>query len=375
MLPHTEHGIMKLRKITQLLTEIAPLSLQESYDNAGLIVGKNNWDISGILVCLDATEEVIDEAIEANCNLIVAHHPIVFKGLKQFNGKNYVERAIIKAIKNDIAIYAIHTNLDNVLHMGVNDKIAQRLNLKNVQILKKRSSDLLKLSTFVPKAELKQVREAVFDAGAGNIGNYDKCSFTSAGTGTFRAGNDANPHVGEKGTMHMEAESKLEVVLPKHKQISVVNALIKAHPYEEVAYDLYELHNLSDITGAGIVGEFDEAMSIDEFLAHVKSSMDASVVKYTGTQRAKIKRVAVCGGSGSFLINAARSSGADAYITSDIKYHEFFDGENDLMICDIGHYESEQFTIELLGDFLSEKIPNFAVIFTKTVTNPVKYFY
>lgn len=366
---------MKLRKITQLLTDLAPLSLQEGYDNAGLIVGKNNWDINGILVCLDATEEVIDEAIEAGCNLIVAHHPIVFKGLKQFNGKNYVERAIIKAIKNDIAIYAIHTNLDNILDNGVNQKIAQRLGLENLEILQKRPSDLLKLVTYVPKADLKDVQDAVFSSGAGSIGNYDKCSFVTTGTGSFRGGEDSNPHVGAKGKIHYENESRLEVVLPKHKQVSVINAMIKAHPYEEVAYDLYDLQNLSDLTGAGIIGEFKAGLSQQDFLSHLKSSMDASVVKYTHSDRDEIKRVAICGGSGSFLIPRAMSSGADAYVTSDIKYHEFFDGENELMICDIGHYESEQFTIELLGDFLSEKIPNFAVIFTKTVTNPVKYYY
>ncbi|MBO6515186.1 MAG: Nif3-like dinuclear metal center hexameric protein [Bacteroidia bacterium] len=366
---------MKLRKITQLLTEIAPLSLQESYDNAGLIVGKNNWEISGILVCLDATEEVLDEAMENNCNLVIAHHPIVFKGLKQFNGKNYVERVVIKAIKNDIAIYAIHTNLDNVLHNGVNQKIAEKLGLSGLEILQRRPSDLLKLVTYVPKDNLKEVREALFDAGGGHIGNYDKCSFSSMGTGTFRAGENADPHVGKKGNMHQESESRLELVLPRHKQVSVVNALLKAHPYEEVAYDLLELQNKSTLTGAGVVGELPEALKKDDFLAHLKTSMQAHVVKYTHSERDVIKRVAVCGGSGSFLIHAARSSGADAYVTSDIKYHEFFDGENDLMICDIGHYESEQFTIELLGDFLSEKIPNFAVIFTKTVTNPVRYFY
>lgn len=366
---------MKLRKITQLLTDIAPLSLQESYDNAGLIVGKNNWDITGILVCLDATEEVIDEAINKGCNMVVAHHPIVFRGLKQFNGKNYVERVVMKAIKHDVAIYAIHTNLDNVLENGVNQKIANKLGLADVEILQKRSGDLLKLVVYVPKDELVNVREALFDAGAGHISNYDKCSFSSNGTGTFRAGEDTNPYVGRKGELHQEPEARLEVVLPKHRQVSVVNAMFKAHPYEEVAYDLLELQNHSDITGAGVIGTLPNALSVQDFLAHVKDSMSASVIKYTGTENDTIKRVAVCGGSGSFLINRAKSSGADAYITSDIKYHEFFDGENELMICDIGHYESEQFTIELLGNFLSEKIPNFAVIFTETDTNPVNYFY
>ncbi len=366
---------MKLHQITSILSELAPPSIQESYDNAGLITGNNEMDVTGILVSLDATEAIIDEAIARKCNMVVAHHPIVFKGLKQINGKNYVERTIIKAIKNDIAIYAIHTNLDNVLENGVNQKIAQKLGLTNTQILAKKSETVLKLAVYVPREHMESVRDAIFNAGGGHIGDCDQCGFVSEGTGSFRGGENANPFVGNKGELHLEPETKIEVVVPAHLQDKVVNAMLKAHPYEEVAFDLHLLQNKSLHVGAGLIGSLSKPLTPDAFLKMVKLNMQTAVIRYTNTNRNTISRVAVCGGSGSFLIKNAKAAGADAYITGDIKYHEFFDGENELMICDIGHFESEQFTIELLRDFLSEKIPNFAVLFTETDTNPVNYFY
>ena len=366
---------MKLHQITSILSELAPPSLQESYDNAGLITGNNNMSITSILVSLDATEAVIDEAIARQCNLVVAHHPIVFKGLKQLNGKNYVERTIIKAIKNDIAIYAIHTNLDNVLEHGVNQKIGQKLGLKDTQILAKKSDTTVKLAVYVPRDHMETVRNAIFEAGGGHIGNYDQCGFVSDGIGSFRGGENANPFVGTKGEMHLEPEAKIEVVIPRHIQDKVVKAMLEAHPYEEVAFDLHLLQNKSLHVGAGLIGTLTEPLSPENFLKMVKTKMETAVIRHTTTDKTEIKRVAVCGGSGSFLIGNAKAASADVYITGDIKYHEFFDGENELMICDIGHFESEQFTIELLRDFLSEKLPNFAVLFTETDTNPVNYFY
>ncbi len=366
---------MKLRSILNDLSELAHPSLQESYDNSGLLVGNPEMEINGILVSLDSTEAIVDEAIERNCNLIVAHHPIVFKGLKRFNGSNYVERTIIKAIKNDIAIYAIHTNLDNVLQNGVNQKIAEKLHLNNVQILSKKKEVLTKLVVFVPTSHAENVREALFNSGAGKISDYDKCSFNSEGIGTFRAGQESKPYVGEIGESHHEKEVKIEVVLTNYLQQKAIKAMTEAHPYEEVAYDLYPLLNEAPEIGAGIIGELNNALSPSDFLQHVKTNMNATVVRFTQSNHSSIKKVAVCGGSGSFLIKQAMHSGADAYVTGDVKYHEFFDSEDRMMICDIGHYESEQFTIELLVDFLSKKMPNFAVLFTKTVTNPVNYFY
>lgn len=366
---------MKIADIAAILEELAPPSLQESYDNSGLLVGNPTAEVSKALISLDVTEEVIDEAIHEKANLVIAHHPIVFKGLKRLNGANYVERTVIKAIQNNIAIYAIHTNLDNVLAGGVNGKIADRLQLINRTILQPKSSNLFKLVTFVPVAATEVVLNALFDAGAGKIGAYDRCSFRNEGMGTFRGDDTTQPHVGVPGENHAEPEHRIEVILPNWKKRSVLSALMQAHPYEEVAYDVYPLENHHPGVGSGLVGELDKLMSKDDFLHHVKTQMKASVIRFTESSENYIKRVAVCGGSGSFLIGAAKAAGADAYITGDVKYHEFFDAENQLMICDIGHYESEQFTIELLGEFLSEKIPTFAVIFTKTDTNPIKYFH
>mgnify|MGYP001430472753 CR=1 FL=1 len=366
---------MKLQHIINLLSELAPPSLQESYDNSGLIVGDANMSVTGILVSLDATEEVVDEAIAKNCNVVVAHHPIVFKGLKKINGKNYVERTVIKAIKNDVAIYAIHTNLDNVLEGGVNQKIGSKLGLKDVQVLSKKSGTVVKLAVYVPSTHIAEVQNALFDAGAGHIGDYDECSFVSNGTGSFKAGERAKPFVGETGERHLEPEAKLEVVVPKHLQNKVVNAMLKVHPYEEVAFDLHPLENKSLHVGAGLIGRLEKELPPDAFLSMLRKQLNTPVVRYTKSNKKSISTVALCGGSGSFLIHAAKGAGADAYVTGDVKYHEFFDGEKDMMICDVGHFESEQFTIELLRDFLSEKIPNFAILFTETDTNPVNYFY
>jgi len=366
---------MKIRDISSVLESLAPLSLQEDYDNSGLIVGDPLAEISKTLICLDVTEEVVEEAIENNCELIIAHHPIVFRGLKKLNGKNYVERVVIKAIQNNIAIYAIHTNLDNVLKGGVNSKIANKLGLTNTSVLRKRESDLCKLVTFSPKSHTSQIRKALHDAGAGAIGKYDNCSFVSEGMGSFRGGEDANSFVGTNGEIHRENEDRIEVILPKWTLPTAISKLKNEHPYEEVAYDVYPLLNTSQETGAGLLGMLTRPMTQNEFLQHLKESMKTSVIKYTSLSSNSIQKVAVCGGSGSFLIGDAKRIGADAYVTGDIKYHEFFDGENELMICDIGHYESEQFTIELLGDFLLEKIPNFALVLTRAVTNPINYFH
>ncbi|MBI1306767.1 MAG: Nif3-like dinuclear metal center hexameric protein [Bacteroidetes bacterium] len=365
---------MKISEIIKVLEEVAPPDLQESYDNAGLIVGHPSTEVERALISLDATEEIVDEAIRENCGLIIAHHPIVFRGLKKLNGNNYVERTVIKAIQNNIAIYAIHTNLDNVLHQGVNSRIADKLGLNNRRILRPRNGEICKLVTFVPVEYLEIVKSALFEAGAGSIGAYDHCSFSSTGHGTFRAGEGTNPFVGDKGVDHTEEEARLEMILPVRAKSRVVRALLNAHPYEEVAYDLYALINESRDTGSGLIGELSEEMDRMDFLHHVKTNMQTELVKYTSGKE-KIKKVAVCGGAGSFLISDALRAGADAFITGDIKYHEFFDGEQSLVVCDIGHFESEQFTINLLGDILSQKIPNFAVIFTKAVTNPVKYFH
>jgi dinuclear metal center YbgI/SA1388 family protein len=364
---------MKIQDITSLLEKIAPVFLQEDYDNAGLLTGAMDWECSGILICLDATEQVVKEAIEKKCNLVIAHHPIVFKGLKKINGKNYVEQTIITAIKNDVAIYAIHTNLDNVI-AGVSGKMANLLGLVNQQILAPKTDILQKLSVFVPVADKEKLMNALFDAGAGNIGKYSECSFSTEGTGSFKAGAGADPYVGSIHERHYEQEIKLEVILPVWLQGRVVRAMKAAHPYEEVAFDIYDLANQFQQTGSGIVGELPEAVEETAILAQLKNIFNIPVIKHTVLLGKPIRKVALCGGAGSFLTSAAIASGADIYITGDIKYHEFFDAGGKLVLADIGHYESEQFTIDLLFDILKENFPNFAVLKTGVNTNPVRYF-
>ena len=363
---------MTIQDVTNYLESIAPLQFQESYDNAGLIVGNYKNDVSGVLVCLDSTEKIVDEAIERKCNLIVAHHPIVFSGLKKITGKNYVEKTVIKAIKNDIAIYAIHTNLDNMLN-GVNEIIGRKLGLINTQILSPSSNNLRKLITYVPVDYVEKVRESLFDSGAGKIGNYDECSFSSMGEGTFRAGDDTNAFIGEKGKRHLETEQKLEVIYAVDKQRAILSSLSNSHPYEVVAYDILELQNSNSGIGAGLIGELENGIDEITFLKSLKVTMKTDCVRYTDLPGRQIKKVAVCGGSGSFLLKDAIHQKADVFITGDFKYHEFFDAENRIVIADIGHFESEQYTIELLVDKLKEKFTTFAVCFTEVNTNPVNY--
>jgi dinuclear metal center YbgI/SA1388 family protein len=364
---------MKIQEITSFLESVAPPLLQESYDNAGLLTGSSQWECTGVICSLDATEEVIREAIAKNCNLVVAHHPIIFGGLKKITGRNYVERTIITAIKNDIAIYAIHTNLDNVLH-GVNAAIADKIGLVNREILQPKSDTLKKLYTFVPLEHADKVRSAIFAAGAGHISNYSECSFNTRGQGTFKAGKGSNPFTGKIGEQHTEEEIKMEMIFPAWLQNQVVAALKAAHPYEEVAYDLVALDNQNQATGSGLLGELAEPMAETAVLALLKEKFGLSVIRHTPLLGKKVKKIALCGGAGSFLSGAALVAGADMFITGDVKYHEFFDANGRMVIADIGHFESEQFTIDLLFDLLSQKFLTFAVQKTGVKTNPVHYF-
>lgn len=361
-----------LSALIQHLESFAPPALQESYDNSGLITGSPEWEVNGVLVTLDCTEEVVQEAISKGCNVVVAHHPIVFSGLKRLNGKNYIERTVIKAIQNNIAIYAIHTNLDNV-RAGVNKKIADRLGLRSTKVLAPKRGILRKLVTFAPMDNAEPVRMALFAAGAGSIGHYDQCSFNLNGTGTFRPGLEANPVLGQRGSMHAEQEVRIEVVYEFWKEAAILKALRAAHPYDEIAYDLYPLENTLQDAGAGMIGELENPMDEAGFLHFLKEAMKTGMVRHTRYLGKKVKKIAVCGGSGSFLLNDAKRAGADVLVTADFKYHQFFDAENQLIIADIGHFESEQFTGELLSDLISEKFPTFAVRLTEVNTNPVHY--
>lgn len=364
---------MKIREIIDTLEKLASPSLQEDYDNAGLLIGDKNNDCNGALISLDVTEKVVEEAIARKCNLIISHHPLIFRGVKKITGDNYVSRTIISAIKNDIAVYAIHTNLDNVSH-GVNSKIAEKLGMKNCCVLLPKEDQLKKLVTFSPVQNADAVRNALFAAGGGAIGKYSECSFNVSGEGTFEAGEGTNPFVGQQGKRHTEPEVRIEVIFPSYLQTSLLDSLKRAHPYEEVAYYIQSLDNLDEMTGSGLVGDLDQSISPGALLEELKHNFNLSVIRHTDFTSESIQRIAVCGGSGFFLLPNAIASGAQAYITSDIKYHDFFEAEGKILLADIGHFESEQFTIELLSEILSEKYPNFAVLKSETRTNPVRYF-
>lgn len=364
---------MKIGEVLTALEVFAAPELQEDWDNTGLLAGNAMWDCSGVLCALDVTLDVVKEAVEKKCNLIVAHHPIIFKGLKRLNGKNYVEAVIIEAIKKNVAIYAMHTALDNVV-LGVNGKIAVMLGLKNSKVLAPKGRLLRRLITFAPHDTAEAVRRAVFAAGAGHIGKYSECSFNSRGTGTFKAEAGADPYVGEIGKQHQEEETKIEIVFPAYLELQVVKALTEAHPYEEVAYDIFTMENVNYGIGSGIIGELEQEMDEAAFLQQLKNIFKTPCVKHTALTGKNVKTVAVCGGSGAFLIKQALRKGADFYITADVKYHEFFDAEAKLVLADVGHWESEQYTIDLLHDLIAEKFRNFAVLKTEVNTNPVRYF-
>jgi dinuclear metal center YbgI/SA1388 family protein len=365
--------MVTIKDVVRYLETIAPLSLQENYDNAGLIAGNFSEEVKGVLLSLDCTEEIISEAITNKCNLVISHHPIVFQGLKKLNGKNYIERAVIKAIRNEIAVYAIHTNLDNVID-GVNKKIGEKLGLTNLKILSPKKNELRKLVTFCPDEHAEKIRGALFDAGCGRIGNYDECSFNIQGSGTFRALDGANPFVGEKGSRHTEPEVRIESVFQAHLEGKIIKALFASHPYETVAYDIYSLENYNQEIGSGMIGDLNPEMDEKEFLKRLKTSMLTGCVRHTALLNKNVKKVAICGGSGSFLLEDAVRYGADFFVTADYKYHQFFDADKRIVIADIGHYESEQFTSELLKELLVRNFSTFAVRLTELVTNPVQYY-
>lgn len=363
---------MTVQDVIGHLEELAPLAYAEDFDNVGLLVGDKHSKVTGILVTLDTLEAVVDEAITENCNLIVSFHPIIFSGLKSLTGRNYVERVVMKAIRNDIAIVAIHTALDNALE-GVNDMICEQLGLINRKILMPQSGTIRKLVTYVPGADADTLRAALFESGAGQIGHYSNCSFNTEGTGTFLGDDETNPAVGKKGEVRHESEIMVSVTFMKHLESQVVQALMWAHPYEEVAYEITTLDNTNRNIGMGMIGKLESPMDETAFLKMVKDKMKTGCIRHSRLLDRPVKTVAVLGGSGSFAIDSAKAARADVFITSDLKYHDFFKAENNILLADIGHYESEQFTKSLLVAFLTKKITNFAIILSKTPTNPVKY--
>jgi dinuclear metal center YbgI/SA1388 family protein len=364
---------MIIKDVISELENLAPLSYAEDFDNVGLLVGDYSKRVSGILVTLDTLEEVVDEAINNNCNLIVTFHPIIFKGLKTLTGKNYVEKTVLKAIKNDIAIYAIHTALDNCI-TGVNDIICNKLGLKNKSILIPQKSTIKKLTTYVPIKDANKLRQELFNAGAGAIGNYDNCSFNIEGHGTFKGNINSTPVIGEKGVLHKEKETQINITFEKHLEAEILRALFSNHPYEEVAYEIITLNNTNQNIGIGMIGELENELEEEEALKFIKTKLNTELIRHSKPLNKKIKRIAVLGGSGSFAIKNAIQNKADLFITADLKYHDFFSAEKNILLADVGHYESEQYTKNYLHEYLSEKFTNFAVLLSKINTNPVKYF-
>lgn len=364
---------MRIKEITNYLEEIAPLDYAEDFDNVGLLVGDANAELKGVLITLDTLEEVVDEAIEKDCNLILSFHPIIFGGLKKITGKNYVERAVQKAIKNDIAIYAIHTALDNHKN-GVNAQICDKLGLGNTTVLVPQNQTIKKLTTYVPTENVADVRQALFGIGAGAIGNYSHCSFSIKGEGSFLPNADANPQVGQKGNLHTGEETQINITFEKHLEGQVLKQLFEAHPYEEVAYEITALHNKNQDIGIGMIGEFKNELPIEEAMQKIKTTFNTKSVRHTKFHTKKVKRIAVLGGSGAFAINSAIAQKADIYMTADMKYHDFYKAENKMTLVDVGHYESEQYTKDLLYALLQKKFHNFAIVLSNINTNPIQYF-
>jgi dinuclear metal center YbgI/SA1388 family protein len=350
---------MKLAELCNYLDTAIPLSFQEGYDNTGLQVGFPQNEVTSALLTIDITEEVISEAEEKGCNVVISHHPLIFNGIKKITGQSFTERALMNAIKK--------------VSFGVSKKMAQKLNLKNVNVLVPLKNRLLKLVTFIPESYLEKVRAAIFEAGAGVIGNYDQCGFTVEGKGSFRAGENTNPFTGDKGKIHFENEIRLETILYSHLKANVIKALLGTHPYEEVAFDLYPLDNDKIEEGIGCTGEFDQPIPETDFLRIISSTFEAGGLRYSKLTGRPVKKIALCGGSCASLIVNALSSGADAFVTADIRYHNFFDADNKILLVDTGHFESEKFTTEILYDLIIKKFPKFAVRFSETNTNPINY--
>ena len=364
---------MLVKDISSCIEKMAPLSYQEPWDNCGLLVGNSQQTVRKVLLTIDVTEAVVAEAIDVQAQMIVSHHPLILSGIRQLTGSTDAQRAIALAIKNDIAIYAAHTNMDTAPG-GVSHRMAAKLSLTNLQVLSPQGSGLQKLVAYIPANHFEQVRQAVFDAGAGHIGNYDSCGYGVEGKGSFRALDGANPFVGQKGTLHTEPEIRFETVFPSYLSRQVVTALIDAHPYEEPAYDVYALQNTDTSVGLGVVGVLPSTMNERDFLHQLKEIFHAPTIRHTNLKGKEILKVALCGGSGSSLLAKAVRCKADVFVTADFKYHQFADAEQDILVADIGHFESEQFTKEIFHEVLMKNFPTFAVHFSNIKTNPINYF-
>lgn len=364
---------MTVTDITSELEKLAPLPFAEAFDNVGLLVGDAQMEVTGVLITLDTLESVILEAEKTGCNLVISFHPIIFKGLKRLTATTYVERTVTLAIAKGIAIYSIHTALDNVPG-GVSGKLSEIIGLKNTHVLIPKKGSIRKLVTYVPNNAHELLLNKLFEAGGGELGNYSCCSFSNGGLGTYLPGDRAKPSIGSVGVLSKETEQQIHLTFTAEREMAVLEALKAFHPYEEIAFELTTLDNDYQQLGMGIIGELDTPMAEIAFLDLLKSKLNIPTIRHSELRNTPVMRVAVLGGSGAFAIEAAIASGADFLVTSDFKYHDFFKAEGKIILADVGHFESEQFTKNLLVDYLTEKFPNFAIRLAETQTNPVKYF-
>ena len=364
---------MIVQELLKTLEQWAPTAYAEDFDNVGLLIGNSQSKCSGVMITLDCTEAVINEAIADNCNVIISFHPILFSGLKKITGANYVERVAIKAIEHKISIIALHTRLDNHPD-GVSNILCKRLKIKKSQVLIPKKDNLKKLVVYVPENYTEAILESLHKAGAGNLENYKECSFLLEGTGRFMGIDKSNPHIGKPSEKISLKEIQINVVFESHLYHDIQKALREAHPYETIAYEVYSLINSFSEVGMGRIGSLKKEMDLSSFLNFVKKQLNSKVIRHSPPTNKLIKKVAVLGGSGSFAIEDAKRQGADAFITADLKYHQFYQGEKSLLLVDVGHYESEQYIKNLIFDYLTEKLPSFAFVLSRTKTNPVNYF-
>ena len=363
---------MRIQNFIDVIEEWAPTAYAEDFDNVGLIIGNPELECKGVLVTHDTLENVVEECIKKDFNLIVSFHPIIFSGLKKLTQSTYVERVVTKAIKNDICVYAIHTALDNH-RFGVSHALAENLGLYDIEVLSPKEKTIRKLTTYAPKNEAPVLLEKLYEAGAGKIGNYKECSFISSGKGTFKGNENSNPNLGVKGEKTEVDEVQINLIFELHSQQKILHTLFETHPYEEVAYEVFSLENKNQTIGMGSLGELENEMDEEVFINWVQDKLNIDMVRHSKTIGKKIKKVAVLGGSGSFAISSAIRSNADVFVTADLKYHDFFQAENKILLIDAGHYETEQFTKKLIHDNLIKKLPNFAIALSESITNPVNY--
>ncbi|WP_371370673.1 Nif3-like dinuclear metal center hexameric protein [Sporomusa aerivorans] len=346
---------VKCRDIIAEVEQLAPKHFAESWDNVGLLIGRPDQDIHKVLVTLDVDTAVVEEAIAVQADMIVAHHPLLFKGLTRIRTDSPQGNMLASLIKKDVAVYAAHTNLDSAPG-GVNDVLARKLNLRNVVPLTTVYQEKLhKLVVFVPVSHVETVRAAMTAAGAGHIGNYSHCTFQTQGVGTFLPLAGTSPYIGEQNKLEYVEEYRLETIIPLSIRSQVVSAMLAAHPYEEVAYDDYLLQNTGPGSGLGRVGELSQPLTLADFINQIKSALCIQSLKAAGPTKTFIQKVAVCGGSGASLIKNAITAGADVLVTGDVKYHEAQEAiAAGLNIIDAGHFATEQPVVECLVEYLNQ---------------------